>query len=92
MTTSTRCDTCRCHATAFLSLFSSQDVASKFFEHFISIADAINSIGGSGLWDDGDGFYYDQLRSEVTVFPFYQSPSFIGFFFCTCGSLFFLEH
>ncbi len=39
-----------------------EDVATKFFEHFIAIADAINSLGGSGLWDDEDGFYYDQLH------------------------------
>jgi hypothetical protein len=38
-----------------------EDVASKFFEHFVSIADALNNIGGRGLWDDEDGFYYDQL-------------------------------
>src|SRR5262249_47686342 len=37
-----------------------QDIASKFFEHFVAIVDAINAIGG-GLWDEGDGFYYDQL-------------------------------
>lgn len=41
-----------------------EDVASKFFEHFISIADAMNHFGGSGLWDDEDGFYYDKLRNE----------------------------
>jgi len=39
-----------------------EDIASKFFEHFIAIADAINSMGGMGLWDEEDGFYYDQLR------------------------------
>ncbi len=39
-----------------------EDVASKFFEHFINIADAINHFGGSGLWDKDDGFYYDKLR------------------------------
>ena len=38
-----------------------EDIASKFFEHFVAIIDAINSVGG-GLWDDEDGFYYDQLR------------------------------
>ena len=38
-----------------------EDVASKFFEHFMAIADAMNTLGGSGLWDDEDGFYYDQL-------------------------------
>jgi hypothetical protein len=39
-----------------------EDLASKFFEHFIAIADAINNLGGSGLWCDDEGFYYDQLH------------------------------
>jgi hypothetical protein len=39
-----------------------EDLASKFFEHFIHIADAMNNLGGQGLWDEEDGFYYDQLR------------------------------
>ncbi len=38
------------------------DVASKFFEHFVSITDAMNSMGGSGLWNEEDGFYYDHLH------------------------------
>ena len=38
-----------------------EDVASKFFEHFVAIADAMNTLGGSGLWQEDDGFYYDQL-------------------------------
>jgi hypothetical protein len=38
------------------------DMASKFFEHFIGITDAMNSLGGTGLWDEQDGFYYDQLK------------------------------
>ena len=38
-----------------------EDIASKFFEHFVNISDAMNSLGGSGLWDEEDGFYYDQL-------------------------------
>jgi hypothetical protein len=38
-----------------------EDMASKFFEHFVAIADAMNTVGGTGLWDDEDGFYYDQL-------------------------------
>ncbi|MEI6713973.1 MAG: glucosidase [Verrucomicrobiota bacterium] len=38
-----------------------EDIASKFFEHFVNICDAINSLGGTGLWDADDGFYYDQL-------------------------------
>jgi hypothetical protein len=41
-----------------------QDVASKFFEHFVAIADAMNALGGTGLWDEQDGFYYDLLRME----------------------------
>lgn len=39
-----------------------QDMASKFFEHFIAIADAINHLDGTGLWNEEDGFYYDHLR------------------------------
>lgn len=38
-----------------------EDIASKFFEHFVNITDAINTLGGTGLWDEKDGFYYDQL-------------------------------
>ena len=41
-----------------------EDVASKFFEHFLYIADAINHQGGIGLWDEGDGFYYDRLLQD----------------------------
>jgi hypothetical protein len=39
-----------------------EDMASKFFEHFVAIADAMNNIGGDGLWDEADGFYYDKLQ------------------------------
>lgn len=38
-----------------------EDLASKFLEHYVSIAEAINDAGGNGLWDDVDGFYYDKL-------------------------------
>ncbi len=38
-----------------------EDVASKFFEHFVAICDAMNQLGGSGLWNEEDGFYYDQM-------------------------------
>ncbi|RFZ84461.1 glucosidase [Mucilaginibacter terrenus] len=43
---------------------SYRDIAGKFFEHFIYIANAIGSGGenNTGLWDDADGFFYDQLR------------------------------
>jgi hypothetical protein len=49
-----------------------EDVASKFFEHFVYIADAMNKIGGEamGLWDEEDGFYYDVLHfSDGRHFP-----------------------
>jgi hypothetical protein len=40
-----------------------EDIAVKFFEHFLSIAGAINGAGEDrlGLWDETDEFYYDQL-------------------------------
>ena len=40
-----------------------QDVATKFFEHFLFIAAAMTNIGGEGisLWDDADEFFYDVL-------------------------------
>jgi hypothetical protein len=41
-----------------------EDVASKFFEHFVAIDAAINQPGGAGLWDEQDGFYYDRLHID----------------------------
>ena len=49
-----------------------EDVASKFFEHFVYIAQAMNVMGGEdmGLWDEKDGFYYDLLHlNETTQIP-----------------------
>ena len=41
-----------------------EDIATKFFEHFLYIAEAMNNIGGEGiaLWDEEDGFFYDVLH------------------------------
>ena len=41
-----------------------QDLATKFFEHFLRVADAMTDLGGEGhgLWDEEDGFYYDMLQ------------------------------
>jgi hypothetical protein len=40
-----------------------QDLATKFFEHFLAIATAMSrGFGGHGLWDEADGFYYDVLH------------------------------
>ncbi len=40
-----------------------EDMASKFFEHFLYIAGAMGDVGGDqiNLWDDQDEFYYDAL-------------------------------
>jgi hypothetical protein len=46
-----------------------EDIASKFFEHFVAIADAMNTLGGAGLWDEEDGFYYDQLQLDGVNMP-----------------------
>ncbi|HEU4401656.1 MAG TPA: glucosidase [Candidatus Polarisedimenticolia bacterium] len=48
---------------------ATEDVASKFFEHFIAIVDAMNTLGGTGLWDEQDGFYYDQLHLDGRHIP-----------------------
>jgi hypothetical protein len=47
-----------CHDSAY------EDVATKFFEHFLWIAAALNNLGGMGipLWDDTDEFFYDVLQ------------------------------
>ncbi|BDG06072.1 MGH1-like glycoside hydrolase domain-containing protein [Anaeromyxobacter oryzae] len=62
-----------------------EDVASKFWEHFVHIARAMNTMG---LWDEGDGFYYDLLhtpageeiplrvRSLVGLIPLFAVESF----------------
>src|ERR1022692_1594716 len=41
-----------------------EDVASKFWEHFLFIANAINHLGDerTGMWDEEDGFFYDVLH------------------------------
>ncbi len=40
-----------------------QDMATKFFEHFLSIANAMShGFAGQGLWDEADGFFYDVLH------------------------------
>jgi hypothetical protein len=41
-----------------------EDIASKFFEHFIYIVGAMSNFGenNEGLWDEQDGFFYDQIR------------------------------
>jgi hypothetical protein len=46
-----------------------EDLASKFFEHYVAIAEATNSLDGTGLWDETDGFYYDHLFVDGKAVP-----------------------
>jgi hypothetical protein len=46
-----------------------EDVASKFFEHFVAIVDAMNCLAQSGLWHEEDGFYYDVLLAHGNTIP-----------------------
>jgi hypothetical protein len=39
-----------------------EDLATKFAQHFLYIASAMNRLGPGGMWDEEDGFYYDVLR------------------------------
>ena len=43
-----------------------QDIATKFFEHFLAIGGAMTNLGGEGigLWDDEDDFFYDWLVTD----------------------------
>lgn len=43
-----------------------EDIATKFFEHFLYIANAMNKMGEDGikLWDDEDEFFYDVLHTD----------------------------
>jgi hypothetical protein len=54
-----------------------EDMASKFLEHFMQIADAMNSLGGTGLWDETDGFYYDQAKIDHKIIPL-KTRSLVG--------------
>jgi hypothetical protein len=57
-----------------------EDVASKFFEHFVYITQAMNNRGGHGitLWDEEDGFYYDVLHLPDGRHPFLKVRSMVG--------------
>ncbi|NJN05538.1 MAG: glucosidase [Rhodobacteraceae bacterium] len=53
------------------------DMASKFLEHFVQIVDAMNTLGGRGLWNEEDGFYYDQIEFDHSVVPL-KTRSMVG--------------
>ncbi len=52
-----------------------EDLAVTFFEHFALIADALER---HGLWDEADGFYYDQLLSAAGERVPIRARSFVG--------------
>ena len=54
-----------------------EDMASRFFEHFVEIVDALNHLDGAGLWNEEDGFYYDQLRIGGQSIPL-RTRSLVG--------------
>jgi hypothetical protein len=60
-----------------------EDVATKFFEHFLAIAHATTAEGGRGvaLWDEEDGFFYDvlhQTRDGVSAAERLKVRSLVG--------------
>jgi hypothetical protein len=57
-----------------------EDVASKFLEHFVYIAQAMNEHGedGTSLWDEEDGFYYDALHFPDGSQRFLKVRSMVG--------------
>lgn len=58
-----------------------EDVASKFFEHFVYISDAMNNLGKerTELWNEEDGFYYDVLHTDGRQVPI-KLRSLVGLF------------
>jgi hypothetical protein len=57
-----------------------EDIASKFFEHFVYIAHAMNNFGShaKSLWDEEDGFYYDVLHLPNGENHFLKIRSMVG--------------
>jgi hypothetical protein len=57
-----------------------EDIASKFFEHFVYIARAMNDLGSGGitLWDEEDGFYYDVLHTGAGAAQQLKVRSMVG--------------
>lgn len=60
------------------------DMASKFFEHYVAIAEAMNTMDGTGLWDEKDGFYYDHLYLDGKSIPL-RVRSLVGLLPLTTG-------
>src|SRR5262249_25954396 len=58
-----------------------EDLASKFWEHFIYIANSMNSQSDPkcSLWDEHDGFFYDQLISSDGQMSAVRARTMVGF-------------
>lgn len=56
-----------------------EDIATKFFEHFVYIANAFYEPEGYlGLWDEHDGFFYDNLHMPSGQHARLKTRSFVG--------------
>ena len=55
-----------------------EDMAIKFADHFLMIANAMNQTGPDGMWDEEDGFYYDVLRLPDGVATRLKVRSMVG--------------
>jgi hypothetical protein len=55
-----------------------EELAVKFAEHFLWIGAAVNRLGGDGLWDEEDGFYYDLLRMPDGQATYLKVRSMVG--------------
>lgn len=55
-----------------------EPIASKFFEHFVYIANAMNQPTEYGLWDEQDGFYYDRIHCDHGPGQPLRVRSFVG--------------
>jgi hypothetical protein len=55
-----------------------ENIATKFLEHFLGIAAAMNNLGGVGLWDEEDEFYYDVLHTPGGRFLPLKVRSIVG--------------
>ena len=58
-----------------------EDLASKFWEHFVYIANSMNSQSDpkKSLWDERDGFFYDQLITDQGEFTPIRARTMVGF-------------
>ncbi|MBV9599900.1 MAG: glucosidase [Chloroflexi bacterium] len=57
-----------------------EEIANKFFQHFLYVASAMNNVGGKGyaLWDEDDEFFYDVLHTPSRQFHRLRVRSLVG--------------